>query len=232
MMYRISKLHLYFRIYLAAEILLFILIQLAEWKMPYSVTGKLMYGVILLNLVTGLVFWLSDRQGYSGYVLLGLVFTAGADCFLVLLDRGWLAGVILFCVVQTIYAAALGIRWQSLLLRAGIWILFLFILYGIGMLDVLTGFAAFSMAQLTVNVICGWIRCGRRANTGNRMSFADRDFLFALGLTLFAGCDISLGIRNGALELPALASAYSAAAWLIWIFYVPSQILIVRSGKV
>ena len=65
----------------------------------------------------------------------------------------------------------------------------------------------------------------------------DPDFLLALGLTLFAGCDLSLGLRN-VLEggmgnfsggLTPYMIIYYVMYYLTWICYLPSQVLLVLS---
>ena len=51
--------------------------------------------------------------------------------------------------------------------------------------------------------------------------------LFALGLALFVGCDVCVGLFNA---LPAPSPLYSAASVGMWLFYLPSQALIALSA--
>ena len=51
---------------------------------------------------------------------------------------------------------------------------------------------------------------------------------FALGLTLFVGCDACVGLFNA---LPAHSPLYPAVSVGMWLFYLPSQVLIALSAK-
>ena len=51
--------------------------------------------------------------------------------------------------------------------------------------------------------------------------------LFAVGLTLFVGCDVCVGLFNA---LPPGSPPYSAASVGMWFFYLPSQVLITLSA--
>ncbi|HAU86083.1 MAG TPA: hypothetical protein DCW90_11480 [Lachnospiraceae bacterium] len=49
--------------------------------------------------------------------------------------------------------------------------------------------------------------------------------MFSLGLILFICCDICVGLSNG--ELAGLTVPFAHLfQWLIWLFYIPSQICI------
>ena len=52
--------------------------------------------------------------------------------------------------------------------------------------------------------------------------------LCALGLTLFVGCDACVGLFNA---LPAHSPLYPAVSVGMWLFYLPSQVLIALSAK-
>ena len=53
-----------------------------------------------------------------------------------------------------------------------------------------------------------------------------RQRAFALGLTLFVGCDTCVGLFN---VLPAGSPLYFPASVGMWLFYLPSQVLIALS---
>ena len=53
-----------------------------------------------------------------------------------------------------------------------------------------------------------------------------RGRMFGLGLLLFVGCDVCVGLHNLA-GLPAPLSAFAQVG--MWLFYLPSQVLIVLS---
>ena len=51
--------------------------------------------------------------------------------------------------------------------------------------------------------------------------------IFAAGLTLFAGCDLCVGLFN---VLPPSAPLYPVSSVGMWFFYLPSQVLIALSA--
>ena len=75
--------------------------------------------------------------------------------------------------------------------------------------------AGLYFSQLLSNTILAWTRRGRRWR------------LFALGLTLFVGCDVCVGLFNA---LPPGSPRYFAVSIGMWLFYLPSQVLIALSA--
>ena len=59
-------------------------------------------------------------------------------------------------------------------------------------------------------------------------SAAPRGRLFGAGLALFACCDLCVGLYNLAGAVPPAAYAFARVG--MWLFYLPSQVLIVCSG--
>ncbi len=65
--------------------------------------------------------------------------------------------------------------------------------------------------------------------TGNTVeAFLEKDWLFGIGLLLFTLCDLSVGLQNAAAYVPAFPFPVlvKAASELIWVFYLPSQVLL------
>lgn len=155
-----------------------------------------------------------------------LAFTLLADLFLLVLNRWYWAGVSAFCVVQLLYLARLHRAGQrplafrlrlrailagTLLAAAGI----------LGGLNPLTGLTLFYFSQLLANAFAS-LSLGRRGD------------LFALGLFLFIGCDLCVGLRNLSAALPGTApfSPLPFVQFGMWLFYLPSQVLIsLSAGK-
>ena len=50
--------------------------------------------------------------------------------------------------------------------------------------------------------------------------------MFSIGLLLFWLCDLNVGIYN----IP-INSLYKLSAYLMWIFYFPSQVIITLKGE-
>ena len=63
-------------------------------------------------------------------------------------------------------------------------------------------------------------------NAAAALSLGRRGRMFGLGLLLFVGCDVCVGLHNLA-GLPAPLSAFAQVG--MWLFYLPSQVLIVLS---
>ena len=168
----------------------------------------LKYGGILLCLLYAL---LCALLGGDKLVLPALLFTAGADWFLLVRGDHLILGVALFLVVQTLYL----IRLRRMGVDAHLWLrtmtaLFMGLaVYIFGLISPLTILVALYFSQLVSNAILAWK--GRR-------------WLFAIGLTLFVCCDICVGMFN-------LGILYSFASVGMWLFYLPSQVLIVLSAK-
>ena len=177
------------------------------------------YAGILLCLGFSLlacVNWGGDRL-----VPAALALTAGADWFLLVRNDHYALGVALFLCVQGVYfvrlrragaPAAYPLR-SGLALGAGLAVCAAGM--AVGQAAPLNLLAALYFSQLLSNTVLAWRLKGRRWRR------------FALGLTLFAGCDVCVGLFNA---LPAASPLYPAASVGMWLFYLPSQVLIALSA--
>lgn len=171
-------------------------------------------GVKYLTIVVCLLaaVW-SARHGGSRLMAWAMAFTLAADTFLLLLDRWYGAGIVLFCVVQGLYLARIRRACGRTLwaLRTGLvpaaWVL----LNALGMGTALNLLAALYFVNFLVNA------CQSLTLRSER--------LFAAGLWLFLLCDVCVGLRNQPSLLPGLAGAAQAGMWL---FYLPGPVLLVR----
>ena len=157
------------------------------------------------------------KWGGDKLVPLALALTAGADWFLLVRNDCYPLGIALFLCVQTAYYLRLrrGGAPAAYPLRAGLALgteLGLYILHLANPLNLLAGLY---FSQLLSNTILAWTVKGRPGR------------LFALGLALFVGCDVCVGLINA---LPAPSPLYSAASVGMWLFYLPSQALIALSA--
>lgn len=207
----------FIRWYLALEAGILLAVQLCKVR---GVSGwplnLLMYGNILINTAVVLHWARRYREGlaycHARFIAYGLLVTTIADALLTLLSAEWvqLPGVALFCVVQGLYAAYLGMSRQAMLVRLAVFAGVLLVLALGGGLELLTMAAALDIVLLLCNVVQAWSQASTRTSRS-----------FCLGLTLFLYCDVCVGLN--ALSLGSL----SAAAWLlVWLFYAPSQVLI------
>lgn len=200
-------------VFLAAETALYTAFLALDLSGRSGQTVWLKYGGILLCL---LYAGLCTLRGGDRLVFPGLLLTAAADWFLLVREDHLTLGVILFLAVQTLYLirlrrAGAPAAWH---LRAGLALLLGLIAALLNAASPLTLLAMLCFAQLLSNAALAWHR---------------RKWLFAAGLTLFAGCDVCVGLCNPGYALPAALSGFAAVG--MWLFYLPSQVLIVLSAK-
>ncbi len=197
--------------FVAAECAIYVAFLTLDLTGHSGHTIVLKYAGILLCLAFAL---LAAFRGGDRLVAAALVFTAGADWFLLVLDSHPMLSVALFLCVQTLYLIRLR-RWgcpQAMGLRMGLVLLGGLAAYRLNMATPLNLLALLYFAQLLSNTVMAW--------------FA-RTWCFALGLTLFVGCDVCVGLSVAGLAPAAISDAVSFA---IWMFYLPSQVLIVLSA--
>ena len=173
------------------------------------------YAGILLCL--GFSLLICAKWGGGRLIPIALALTAGADWFLLVRSDHYAAGIALFLCVQTAYYLRLrrmgaGCGWplrSALALGAGLG------LYALELASPVNLLAGLYFSQLLSNAVLAWTVRGRPGR------------LFAVGLTLFVGCDLCVGLFNA---LPAAAPLYPVASVGMWFFYLPSQVLITLSA--
>ncbi|MBP5343311.1 hypothetical protein J6Y73_05240 [bacterium] len=165
------------------------------------------------------------RIRFDGIILgLALLFTLLSDTFLLHLDNYYEIGVTSFLVVQVLYLFrmfySLGLNRKrlkiTLMIRGCAFILImlgLIIFNSFSYLYLITGLY---FINLVMNFIDSLIFL---------ISYRGEDrfksiFVFTIGLLLFIGCDINVGLSN----------LIGVGSNIIWIFYLPSQVLISLSG--
>ena len=178
-----------------------------------------------LSILLCFCFVLGTGQGQDGLLMkTALGFTLLADLFLLVLNRWYLVGVACFCVVQLLYLTRIaGLRPEKLPLRLalrGLLAIFaLMIAWRLGALDGLTALSLFYFSQL----IC---------NSLESLSLGAPFRGFALGLFLFLGCELCVGLQNLSAWFPAAGGPLVEFARVgMWLFYLPSQVLISLSVK-
>ena len=200
--------------FLSVEAVIYAVFLMLDLMGQGSQTISIKYAGIALCLGYAL---LCASKGGDRLVPAALAFTAGADWFLLVRNDHYALGVALFLGVQTVYyvrlrRAGADSAWplrSALALGAGLGI------YALRMASPVNLLAALYFSQLVSNTLQAWRLKGRRWQT------------FALGLTLFAGCDVCVGLFNA---LPPDSSPYFAVSVGMWLFYLPSQVLIALSA--
>ncbi|MBQ0036410.1 MAG: hypothetical protein KBT35_05790 [Firmicutes bacterium] len=146
--------------------------------------------------------------------LVASIFTIISDYFLLLTNNHIIIGLITFIIVQFTYMYYLHTKKinNHYLLRAIIYIL-IFIITLIIKTNIETLLALLYFSTLVINTICSY--------QNNNL------FIYSLGLTLFIGCDINVGLHN----IMSVGTIYELATLFMWIFYLPSQVLITLGGN-
>ena len=163
------------------------------------------------------LYW--SRRGGDGLVAGAMALTLCADFFLLVLDRDYPLGVLIFCAVQGLYLLRLcrfmGRR-PLWLCRGALLLLGLGVLWRLRFLTPLNALVCFYLSSFVCNVLTALPVPGRRGR------------LFAVGLGLFLCCDICVGARNA----PELVPRWAAGAVQVgmWLFYLPGQVLISLSA--
>ena len=151
----------------------------------------------------------------ANLIAYGLFATCAADFFLTLISSSasYLPGLVLFCVVESIYMIYLRSGVVSIAVRTVLLVAGLFALSATHMLSATTAVGVLNMVLIVVNVPQAWLS-----------KKADAPLLFKLGITLFLGCDASIMVRT-----LTTGTVHDIAAWIVWTCYVPAQILITMS---
>jgi len=202
-------------LFLGAEGTLYVLFLALDLFRDGAGSVPVKYASIVLCALTAVY---SARRGGDRLTAAALACTLGADTFLLLLDRWYLLGVLLFFGVQVCYALRLaregaglaltarGLLWASL--TAAVWLA--------GLLTPLTAAAALYLSSFLVNLALSHTRPGRPGR------------LMTWGLALYLCCDVWVGIYNYPQLFPPPLTA--AAYVCMWLFYLPGQVLLVLSG--
>lgn len=222
-------------IYYLAEMILFLLIKVAEqvWRtpgqgdpgVPGSPLAVLRYCTIICNFL--MILYLYLRHGRclhfrENLIPLAFALTLTADCFMCIVDGKRIWGYLFFTLVETVYMIYMRPTWKNISVRLFLYAAILLLLWRVGKLDADNALAMANMVQLTVNLFCAWIW---HMKTGGRETL-----LFALGITFFVGCDYAILVRTIAdVLLSKMHPVYTIAAFIVWTCYIPSQVLLLRS---
>ncbi len=201
------------RAFLAAEGCCYAAFAVLDLAGRGGLTIPVKYGGVLLCLAFAA---LCALRGGDRLVPAALALTACADWFLLVRNDHYAAGVALFLCVQTVYLVRLrrNRAGSACRLRSGLALGAGLAMYALDMASPLNLLAALYYSQLLSNTALAW-------------SLGRKQRRFALGLTLFVGCDTCVGLFN---TLPAASPLYPAVSVAVWLFYLPSQVLIALSA--
>lgn len=161
-----------------------------------------------LGVLLCFVFAIYNKDKYKS---ISLLFTLFADYFLLVLDNHYEIGVLSFILVQLVYAFLISSsndqRINSIYIRIGVIVIGLFLLWYFDNYTILNVLTIIYFSNLLVNTI---------------LSYRCNNVLLSVGLSLFLCCDICVGMHN-------ILQTNTFFSFLMWFFYLPSQVLIVLS---
>ena len=194
------------RYFVAAETVLFLIFVFLDLKHYDSSFFK--YSGILLCLIYSVL--IRNKEGS-----LAFLFTLIADYFLLIRNDHHLCGVLVFVAVQLIYGYILfrkGCR-PFYVLRTVLLFLLLAVLFLLRQFSPLNLLALVYFSLLLGNFLSSL--------TEKKLRFMSAGFL------LFLCCDICVGLFN----LLDHGPVYAVASVLMWVFYLPSQVLLAIGQK-
>lgn len=209
--------------FILLETILYLDLMFFHLLMPTVVSE---YCAIALCFITLLL--LPIRQSDWLMVVIGLAFTLIADFFLVILGDYQIIAVIAFCGTQIAYAIRLRFSQKEAVRYMKETRVFLFLFW---QLLAFLVFRTFSNVLVIITLAYVSFLLG---NIIHAFRLGRKFRIFAIALVLFLLCDIFVGLNEG--EDLLMISLDSLIGKLLdiplnmaWLFYVPSQVLIVLS---
>jgi hypothetical protein len=194
----------------------------------YSIAAK--YLSILLCFILTIMIGVKGHNKLDTRLLqLALFFTASAD-YCLLFSNKFIPGVLLFCIVQIIYIFRFT---RDLLSRTRIFISIL-IMYIFLSFIVIVVYKAYGF-DLKLSLICLFYGClittsiitGIRTLKTNYFPLT-ASIMICVGMILFFMCDVNVLLFN-ILEKNGSYIA-SICGFLMWLFYLPGQVMLALSG--
>ena len=165
------------------------------------------------------------RKAEQVFLILAMTFTVVSDVFLVLLDDHYELAVGVFFLAQCLHGARILIGSKqklvpSVLVRVGLSGIALLVLVFCRFWALLTVLGVLYAVEILLNFV----------NSGIAIRKEKRFILSFIGFFLFLLCDVTVGLNGIGQSLGVPASVRSALSDLTWVFYLPSQVLIVLSA--
>ena len=155
-----------------------------------------------LGIVVCFLFSLKSKNIAS----IALATTLCADFFLLVLNKHYEIGLLFFIITQLTYCFYLNNK-NYLYVRFICFVFGLIVLFVANNISLLNVLVIFYFSNLLINCI---------------ESFKLKDKTLFVGLLLFVCCDICVGLFNTNVS----TSLYNFVSFMMWVFYLPSQVLI------
>ncbi len=226
-------------LFILMELLLYItfLYQDIFKKGSLLVSTNLKFSSIILCFVA--VFWFYARESMTLDIVLlrcAFLFTLISDLCILMLDFYYL-GLITFCIVQLLYLIRLNCWRKKQGIHSALWILILRnVLFAMAITGILItlkislgGLVLISIFYF-VSIFFNTVDAIRIHSSVPKIQYK----LYAIGMVLFFLCDLNVGLFNLSdyiqIEESWFHKVYEFATIAMWMFYLPSQVLISLSG--
>lgn len=161
---------------------------------------------------------------------MGLFITLIADLFLLILDRHYILGIILFSMVQILYSFRYEYRNLKLTIRN-----FIIIFLGLSILHIVYNkFIAEIDFLWTIGLFYGICLLNSVVKAVKAYKYKtypkpNRQMVL-IGMILFLLCDINVAMYNILNYFSNDNILYNVSSVSMWLFYLPSQVLLALSG--
>lgn len=161
---------------------------------------------------------------------MGLFITLIADLFLLILDRHYILGIILFSMVQILYSFRYEYRNLKLTIRN-----FIIIFLGLSILHIVYNkFIAEIDFLWTIGLFYGICLLNSVVKAVKAYKYKtypkpNRQMVL-IGMILFLLCDINVAMYNILSYFSNDNILYNVSSVSMWLFYLPSQVLLALSG--
>lgn len=204
-------------------------------RSSYVMSTYIKYVSIILCFAAALYTGINNRQPL---VAVTSALTLFADTFLLLLDDHYIAGVTAFAIIQTLFGIYIeflrNIRY-IFLSRIMIYAIAVILILSVPGTDGVAIVSAWSYVNLVLNVfqLTQGLLSASNTKYKHKISAQYKKHLALLtaGMWLFLGCDTCVGLTNLSAYIPGsiTGTALLTVSFLMWVFYLPSQVLIVSA---
>lgn len=215
-------------LFLLIEIALYLSFLILDANPGNFDTTWFKYSGVILCLLFSIYCSLKKKEKIHIFIPVALVFTLISDYFLLINTNidFFIPGLVTFIITQLIYFLLISYKRKkknefiiNIVLRVFVSSILILISSILVQIDWLVAFALIYFTQLLINF--GYSIC--------LVKEEKKYLIFALGLLIFIACDINVGLNNVHI---IDGIDYKIVNYLMWLFYLPSQVLLASSNLV
>ena len=210
-----------FYLYIVIEIGLYLSFLIIDFFTKSDSTIIKYISIIIVNLASLFTIIINRKGNY--YFVLGLIFTLISDTFLLLINDYYIAGLICFNIVQNLYLFGLKneiSRYFKIQLLVRLIILITCVSISFVTKEYEVMLSSSYIIFLIMNILTLILFCKKDS----------KNITLLIGFCLFLLCDINVGLNNLGYYFPldqnTINTLQNVSSNLMWLFYLPSQVLI------